>query len=88
MSRARRELDEKTLLYKQEQYRDLLREAESFRLVHPRRDGCSEGRRYYHRALAESVRYLIGWEARLRKRHDEASIFPTWDPEVADTPCR
>jgi hypothetical protein len=80
-------MDEKTALYKQEQYRDLLREAELFRLAHPRRDGCSESRRFYRRALAGFARYLIAWEARLQKRHEEASVFPAWTLEKADDPC-
>jgi hypothetical protein len=80
-------MDEKTALYKQEQYRDLLQEAELFRLAHPRRDGCSKSRQFYRRALAGFARYLIGWEARLRKRHGEALVFPAWVLKNADDPC-
>jgi len=87
MRHTRWKLDEKTALYKQEQYRDLLREAESYRLAHPRRDECSENRQFYRRALDRVGRYLIGWEARLRKQHGEAPVFPARALENADTPC-
>jgi hypothetical protein len=80
-------LDEKVALYKQEQYRDLLQEAELFRLAHPKRDGCSEGGRFYRQVLAGLAHYLTGWVARLRKRHEEAPAFPARTVEMPDTPC-
>jgi hypothetical protein len=80
-------MDEKTFLVKQEQYRDRLREAELYRLVLPRRDGCPKRHQFDRRALAWFAHRLLGWEARLRKRPVESPVFGAWVAKNADDPC-
>ncbi len=69
----------------QERYRDLLREAETERLLRQVKDPTPSNRRFYGRALIWLGRRLVAWGLSLQKRFDATA--PATVSQPARLPC-
>ena len=64
-------------LVRQEQYKDLLREAERYRLVRQVLAGRERRYLFYYRALTWLGFRLVAWGWRLQERYGAATATPT-----------
>jgi hypothetical protein len=69
-------------MVKQEQYKDLIREAERYRLVHKGLAGHERGNRFYSGALTWLGHRLVAWGRRLQERYGTAA--PASMPQSAN----
>jgi len=69
----------------QERYRDLLREAETERLLRTAKDPTQSNHRFYGRALTWLGQRLVAWGLSLQKRFDTAA--PASVSQPARLPC-
>ena len=69
-------LSQITFLIHQERYKELLREAERYRLVRKVRAGREKRHLSYRQALAWLGRRLIAWGWRLQERYGAATATP------------
>jgi hypothetical protein len=63
-----------------ERYKDLLREAERYRLIRPALAGREKRDRFHCRALTWLGRRLVAWGWRLQERYSAAAAAPTLRP--------
>ena len=69
-----------SFLIHQERYKDLLREAERYRLVRQALAGRERRDRFHCRALTWLGRRLVAWGWRLQERYSAAAAAPTLRP--------
>ncbi len=67
-------------MVKQEQYKDLMREAESYRLAHKVLTGHERSNRFYSGALTWLGHRLVVWGRRLQERYGTAAPAPISQP--------
>jgi hypothetical protein len=71
-------LNYRDALVYQEHYKDLLHEAERYRLVRQALAGRERHERFHRRALTCLGRRLVAWGWRLQERYSAAAAAPTF----------